>query len=255
MPVAVSALTVASMMLLVWVSSLILKDASLVDRFWGLGFVLSSIAVAVYTGLGTTPAIVLLLIVSIWGLRLTLYLTWRNWGHGEDYRYVAMRQRWGNAFALKSLLFVFAFQGLILWWVVLPITIGMTEAPEIWHWTHGVGLLFWAIGLFFESVGDRQLARFKANPENKGKVLCTGVWRYTRHPNYFGDALVWWGIYCFVCAGDLARWTLLSPLLMNFFLLRVSGVPLTEKRLAKTRPEYADYVAHTSRFIPWPPKS
>lgn len=251
----VSAASILIMMLLVWLGSLYYRDASLVDRFWGLGFIVSSVSVAYFTGATHWSRQLLLIMVLLWGLRLSIYLTQRNWGGGEDHRYVAMRKRWGAAFTWKSLYIVYGFQALLLWLVVMPVSFALVDRPpNSLHWTQGLGFMMWFAGFYFELTADTQLTRFKADPANKGKVMQTGLWRYTRHPNYFGEALLWWGVYLFVCTGDLARWTMLSPALMHFLLVRVSGVPLTEKRLRHTRPEYADYVARTSAFIPRPPK-
>lgn len=237
---------------LIWLASLLRRDASLVDRFWGLGFV---VVAAFYWWRAGMPATGLpaLLAVCVWGLRLSAYLTWRNWGHGEDYRYVAMRERHGKRFALVSLVSVFLLQAVILWIVAFPLlpatgrTGGLIAACAI------AGLAIWAVGLFFETVGDWQMARFKADPANRGRVMDRGLWRYTRHPNYFGDICVWWGLY--LLALPQGWWTVFGPLLMTFLLARVSGVTLLEQKLDETRPAYRDYKRRTNALIPGPPRA
>lgn len=251
-----NAIAVALLMTALWIVSLIRRDASIVDIFWGLGFAMIAMLGAL-AGIGEPHrAWLLAFCVVVWGSRLGVYLFLRNWGHGEDYRYQAMRRHWGSRFPIISLFTVFGLQGVLMWFVALPVQVAQM-APEPLHgtWFDIAGLVLWSIGLCFEAVGDAQLMRFKADPNNHGKVMDRGLWRYTRHPNYFGDACVWWGLYLIAAATPEGRWTILSPLVMTFFLMKVSGVPLLEKKLAKTRPEYAEYVRRTSAFIPWPPRS
>jgi steroid 5-alpha reductase family enzyme len=189
-----------------------------------------------------------------------LYLAWRNLGHGEDPRYRAMRERIGERFGLVSLATVFGFQGLLVCLVSLPLQAGL-RAPALDGVTilQVLGVLCWSVGLLFETVGDWQLARFRASPANAGAVMDRGLWRYTRHPNYFGDFMVWWGLYL-VAVSDLAGlralgWTAVGPAIMTFLLLRVSGVPLLERPLKQRRPGYEAYVRRTSAFFPWPPRA
>lgn len=238
----------------VWLASLTRTDASLVDRFWGLGFVMLA---SWYHLTGPAPgyatALLPVVLVAIWGLRLSAYITWRNWGRGEDYRYRQMRERAGPRFPWTSLVTVFLLQAGLMWVVSLPLLPAARASSPGLAVMAALGGLSWAVGLFFEAVGDSQLARFKADPANRGRVLDTGVWRHTRHPNYFGDAAVWWGLWC-LAAAQGAWWTVISPLLMTTLLLRVSGVALLERKLVETRPEYRDYVRRTSAFLPWPPR-
>ncbi len=249
------ALAIAGLVLFVWLSSLYLRDASLVDRYWGAGFVLAAAVAFAVTDNADPRRYLVLGMVALWGLRLSLYLTKRNWGHGEDYRYQAMRRRHGDRFPIVSLVTVFALQGVLMWFIGLPIALAMASGePEALTPLDYIGVTVFAVGFAFESIGDAQLARFKANPDNKGNVMDRGLWRYTRHPNYFGDAVLWWGIYLTCAATPYGRWALLSPIVMTILLMKVSGVPLLERRMAKTRPNYADYVARTSGFVPWPPK-
>jgi steroid 5-alpha reductase family enzyme len=196
----------------------------------------------------------LVTMTTLWGLRLALHLFIRNHGKGEDFRYRAMRKRWGPRFPLISLATVFTAQGVLMWIVSLPVQLGQvsaTPALGVLAWT---GVVVWAIGLYFEVVGDAQLARFKKDPGNAGLVMSTGLWRYTRHPNYFGDACVWWGIALVAAETTVGRWGLIGAAVMTFLLRRVSGVTLLEKSLIKRRVGYDDYVARTAPFFPRPPK-
>ncbi len=248
----VSALASLALMVLAWVVSLLIRDASIVDMIWGFGFVV----VAWVTHLGADApgprGLLLAVLVSIWGLRLTGYLVWRNLGKPEDYRYREMRDKAPEWFWLISLFKVFLLQGLLIWFISFPVVIGQTSETGI-YWLDIVGVTIWLVGLFFETVGDIQLARFKGKPENKGKVMDRGLWRFTRHPNYFGDFAVWWGHYVVALAGG-AWWTMFSPLVMSFLLLRGSGVALLEKTISKRRPEYEEYARRTNAFFPGPVK-
>lgn len=250
----VTAAVVGALMLSVWLLSLALRDASIVDIVWGPGFAIVA-AVGLVLGDGVTGrrwAAGALTIV--WGLRLGAHLLSRNWGSGEDYRYQAMRRRWGPRFGLISLFTVFGLQGVIMWVVSLPVQAAQTAtSPSRFVWTDALGAAVWAVGMFFEAVGDAQLRRFKADPDNAGEVMDRGLWRYTRHPNYFGDATMWWGLGI-VAAGTGAWWALIGPVVMTVFLVRVSGVPMLERRLKRTRPGYAEYARRTSSFFPLPPK-
>ncbi len=243
-----------ALMIVIWAFSVLRKDASLVDRFWGLGFVLLA---WFWWAVGPQylAALVPVVLVTLWGLRLSLYLSWRNWGEGEDRRYQAMRERHGDGFAKRSLWSVFLLQGAILWLVAYPfLMIGLGHLdPALMQWWGSAGILLWVIGFFLETTADFQLARFKSDPENRGRVMDQGLWRYSRHPNYFGEICVWWGFYCFAIPFG-GWWTLFAPVLMTFLLVRVSGVTLLERDLKASKPEYADYVRRTSALIPWPPR-
>ena len=260
-------------MTLLWVVSLAIKDSSIVDIWWGAGFVvlgwtaaLLHIKGAVHAWPNDAPLLILVM-VTIWGLRLTIHLARRNLGHGEDARYVAMRKKAGKAWPARSLWQVFWLQGVIMWIVAMPVLVTVATGAQQWSggehadaplpedpitWLALVGVAVWAVGMFFETVGDLQLTRFKADPASKGKVMNTGLWRYTRHPKYFGDACVWWGIWL-VAASTGAWWTFVGPALINFMLVRVSGKALLEKGMKKTRPGYDDYIRRTSGFFPRPP--
>ena len=199
-------------------------------------------------------ALLLLTLVTVWAVRLSLYITWRNWGRGEDYRYQAMRRGFGPHFTLTSLFVVFGLQGLLTWLISLPVQVVMTVVAPPLGWLDAVGIGLWSVGFVFESLGDWQLARFKANPANAGRPLDLGLWRYTRHPNYFGDALVWWGFYVVAVSSPGGVWTIVSPIVMTYLLLEVSGVSLLETHLRRSKPGYEDYVRATSAFVPWFPK-
>jgi len=242
-------------MTLLWVISLFLINASIVDIFWGSGFV---IAGWIYFSL--TPEgfpyrkWLVACLTTFWGLRLSLYILWRNWGKGEDYRYQVWRQAAAEAWWWKSYFKVFLLQGFLLWLISSPLLAAQISPlpPHLTIWDT-LAVLVWGIGFFFEAVGDWQLARFKANAANKGKLFRDGVWRYTRHPNYFGDSAQWWGYFLFAFAAG-GFWTIYSPLLMTFLLLRVSGVSLLEKNLKDVKPGYEEYIQTTSSFLPWFPR-
>jgi len=250
----IAAITIAALMLTTWLVSVAVRNASIVDIVWGLGFVAVAWAVRLTSDGNDARQNLLVALTSIWGLRLSGYLFWRNHGKGEDYRYRAMRKRWGPRFWLISLGTVFTLQGVLMWVVSLPVQLGQRAdnadlGPLAW-----AGVALWAVGIFFETVGDAQLARFKADPANAGKVMNRGLWRYTRHPNYFGDACVWWGIALVAAEVPVGRWGIIGAVLMTLLLRRVSGVTLLEKSLSKRREGYTEYVARTSPFVPRPPR-
>ena len=244
-----------TLMLSAWLLATAWSDVSIVDVFWGLGFALIAIFSWALADGYTARKLLTVALASVWGFRLAGYLLWRNWGQGEDYRYQAMRRRHGERFSVVSLYSVFGLQGLLMWIVSLPVQVAaMAPTPARLTWLDGLGVALWTVGLFFEAVGDWQLARFKSHPGNRGKVMDRGLWRYTRHPNYFGDTCVWWGLFCVALATSAGLFVIVSPVLMTILLMRVSGVPLLERRLNKTRPEYAAYARRTSAFFPWFPK-
>jgi steroid 5-alpha reductase family enzyme len=246
---------VMGFMIAVWVLSVVIKNAGIADTFWGLGFVL----VAWITFLGAEGymgrRLLITFLVTAWGLRLALHIGLRSWGRGEDRRYQAWRRQYGEKFWWVSLFTVFLFQGALLWIISLVAQAGQWPSkPDRFIWLDWAGLLLWAVGFFFEAVGDYQLAAFKKNPANKGKAMAQGLWRYTRHPNYFGECLMWWGIFLVTLATPGSFWTVVSPLTITFLLLKVSGVTLLERTIVETRPEYREYQQRTSAFIPWSPK-
>jgi len=242
-------------MLLLWALSLALRDASIVDIWWGPG-IAAIVAAAFALGGGAHPRSVLLLaLVALWGLRLGGHLLWRNAGRGEDPRYVAMRRHHGARFAAVSLVTVFGLQGVLQWLIALPLQLAqLAPGAAPLGPLDAAGIALFAVGLFFEAVGDWQLARFKADPANAGRVMDRGLWRYTRHPNYFGDCAAHWGMFVVALATPFGWLGAIGPLVMTVLLLRVSGVALLERSIGKRRPAYADYQSRTSAFIPWPPR-
>lgn len=245
---------ILGLMVLLWLISLSLKDSSLIDIFWGPGFVLACWIYFVATPQGyPVRKWLLTILVSVWGLRLGLHIFRRNLGKGEDFRYRKWREEAGGTWWIRSLFKVFLLQGVLLWFISAPLLSAQISAsPDRLTSLDVIAISIWAIGFVFEAVGDWQLARFKANPANKGKVLNTGLWRYSRHPNYFGDAVQWWAYYLFAAAAG-GWWTLFSPVIMTILLLRVSGVTLLEGSLKDTREGYQEYIHTTSAFIPWFP--
>lgn len=235
-----------------WLASVRYRDASLADRLWPLFFLLAAL---LYVSLSTqvsARALIMLALVFLWSMRLALYISWRNWGHGEDRRYVAMRQRHGNAFLWRSLFVVFGLQGVLAWLISAPLLTASFSAEPL-GWLDVFACLLALFGIAFEAVADMQLAAFKRHHANHSAVMDRGLWRYSRHPNYFGEACVWWGLGLLGCAG-MGGWPLLSPLLMTFLLLRVSGVTLLERDIGERRPAYRDYIQRTNAFIPGPPR-
>jgi steroid 5-alpha reductase family enzyme len=194
-------------------------------------------------------------LTTLWGLRLTLYLTWRNHGKKEDPRYAMWRKNSGRKFWLTSLFKVFLLQALFLWVIALAVQAGQTRSgPAHYVLTDVIGALIWLVGFVFETVGDAQLAIFKSNAANRGKVMDRGLWRYTRHPNYFGECLIWWGLFIIAMADPQLWWTVLSPVIITVVLLKMTGIALTEKLLVEKRPEYIQYINTTPAFFPWIPK-
>lgn len=251
---ASTGLAVLVLMVAAWLISLPRRDAGIVDIFWGIGFVVVSwVAWAVGDGEANRSDL-LVTMVSIWGIRLSFHLWRRSRGREEDYRYRSMRRKSGEGFAIRSLLTVFLFQGLLIWIVSLPVQLAMTPSGPRVRALAVVGVVIWGIGLFFEALGDSQLTRFRAT-DTDNKVMDWGLWRYTRHPNYFGDFCVWWGIWLVAADTPDARIGIVGPLLMSLLLLRFSGIPILERGLRRRHEGYDDYAARTSAFIPRPPKS
>ncbi len=250
-PAAGAALLVA--MLALWGLSLRRRDASIADVFWGPGFLLVA---GLGAWLGTAPLarrLLVLALVAVWAVRLALHIGARSRGRGEDYRYREMRARHGARFGMVSLFSVFLLQGALLWVVALPLMVAQSApAPARLGLWDLAGALLWATGFLFEAVADRQLALFRARG-GPGRVMDRGLWRYSRHPNYFGEAVLWWGLFLLAAGTAGGGWTIVAPLLMTFLLLRVSGVALLERGMAQ-RPGWAEYAARTSAFVPLPPR-
>ena len=236
-----------------WSVSLIKNDVSIVDSLWSLMFLLVA---GVYVWLiepGGPRQTLVLVLTGLWALRLSAYITWRNHGEGEDYRYQAIRRNNEPGFRYKSLYIVFILQAFLAWVISLPLAAAISSPAELGLLDYA-GVLLCLTGILFETLGDLQLSRFKSNPENRDKVLDYGLWRLSRHPNYFGNFTLWWGFFL-ISLSSGEWWTIVSPLLMSFLLLKVSGVALLEKDIGDRRPDYQDYIRRTNAFFPGPRRS
>lgn len=256
---AVNAAVSAVCFIGLWLISIRLKDPSFVDSWWALGMVVMAVTSFVWTGSRGSHAVLLTALCTAWGLRLGIYLLWRWRKDGPDRRYVTMmgkaKEERGWGFATASLLLVFALQYPLQFVVALPVQLGQLHAPASLSPLALIGVALAVVGIAFESIGDWQLMRFKANPANHGQVLDSGLWRYTRHPNYFGDACVWWGLWLIAAdTGIVGVASIVGPALITFLLTKWSGVPTTEGRMRRRKPGYEAYVARTSGFIPMLPK-
>jgi len=240
-------------MLCAWIMSVIRRDVSIVDIFWSLSILAATVVYAAAQPQSHARGLLVLLLVSLWALRLAGHILWRNRGRPEDRRYRAMREKRGASFWWKSLYIVFALQALLAWIISAP-AYGAAAGAAPLGWLDGAGVALWLAGFAFETVSDYQLSRFLGRPDRGDAVMDRGLWRYSRHPNYFGEFCLWWGLYLVALSAG-AWWTIVGPLLLSFFLLKVSGVALTEKDIAERRPAYRDYVAKTSAFFPRPPRA
>lgn len=248
-------LLVMTLMVALWLISIQLGDVSFVDSFWALGMVLLALASYGLADGAPSRKTLLLALTALWGVRLGLYLLLRWRREGADRRYVALLAKAPGNPHFFSLRKVFLTQGPLLWLVTLPVQLGQIDrVPVALGWLAAAGSALALLGIFFESVGDWQLARFKADPNNAGRVMDRGLWRYTRHPNYFGDACVWWGLYLIAAETTSGRWAIISPIFLTFILVKWSGAALLERRLKRSRPDYEDYIRRTSGFLPWFPK-
>lgn len=254
-PVFIDALLIILILVtLLWVWSVIIKNVSLIDIFWGLGFVIvNTFYYFQFEDFNSRKWIVSILVL-LWGIRLSAYLAWRNIGKGEDYRYREFRKRYGpERYWWFSYFQVFLLQGALIMIVSLPLLAVNSGNSSTLNFLDYIGLFIWLIGFIFESFGDYQLARFKRNPKNEGKVLNTGLWKYTRHPNYFGDASVWVAYALFsISAGGY--WQIIGSIIMVFLIVKVSGVALLEETIKDRKPEYQNYIEKTNSFFPWFPK-
>ena len=245
--------TLLALMSAIWVVSVVRRDVSIVDIWWSLAILAAACVYASGAEQLTPRRVAVLAGVGLWAIRLSAYLAWRGWGAGEDRRYRAMRAR-RSGFRWSSLFVVFWLQATLAWAISLPLLVGMQgDEPDAQRLLDAFGAALFVFGLGFEVVGDWQMARFKAEPGSRERVCDRGLWRYTRHPNYFGEAVLWWGLWCLAGARAGALWTVVSPLLLTWLLLRVSGVRLLEADLLNAKPAYRDYVARTSAFLPLPP--
>jgi len=237
---------------LLWIASVILKNTSIIDIFWGPGFVIGAWLYAWWAPGHTSRETLALILVTVWGLRLGGYLLWRNAGKGEDFRYQKFRKDAGQNYWWRSLFTVFWLQASMIAVISLPfLVMSATPGQGSIGIIDGIALLLWIVGFAFEAGGDWQLARFRSNTANRGKVMNRGFWRFTRHPNYFGDAMQWWayGLLA-IASGAHGWWAVIGPLMMTFLLMRVSGVTLLEKTLTKSKPQYEAYIKSTPAFFP-----
>eukprot|EP01098_Paradermamoeba_levis_P016813 TRINITY_DN9312_c0_g1_i1.p1 TRINITY_DN9312_c0_g1~~TRINITY_DN9312_c0_g1_i1.p1 ORF type:complete len:340 (+),score=78.98 TRINITY_DN9312_c0_g1_i1:49-1068(+) len=257
-----SAISILLLFSSVWGFSVFIRDVSIIDSFWSLGYLVAAIVYYYHpeTQNGSPERKKLILtLMGLWGVRLSAYLTWRNHGIGEDYRYVGLRKMIGDQYWWKSYFYTFLPQWFLCWFISHPLLSAQKRGLPFGTKSDLIGSLVWLVGFFFETVSDFQLATFKSNPANKGKLLTEGLWKFSRHPNYFGNATMFWGIYIISLSCKKGLLDILkdihSPLLMNYLLLRVSGVALLEKSLKKRKPEYADYISRTNAFLPFFPSS
>jgi len=246
---------IAVLALLTWIASLVQRDVSLVDRVWSVYIAGAGVIYYLLLPQANVRGAWMVALGAVWALRLCVYVSRRNWGHGEDRRYQQIRARNEPYFPAKSLYLIFGLQAALAWLVSVPFLAGMLDGRPL-GWLDAAGGALVAFGIVFEAVGDAQMARFKADPASKGKVMDQGLWRFTRHPNYFGETCVWWGLWLMAMggAGWLGAWSIVSPLVMTVLLLKVSGVSLLEKDIGERRPAYRDYIARTNAFFPWPPR-
>ncbi len=230
------------------------KRNDLADVAWGLGFLIVALVSYFLSGLDFDRGLLVAVMVAIWATRLSAHIYIRNRNKTEDYRYQAWREQWGKWFLIRSYLQVFLFQGLLLLVIASPIIAISIYRGSGFTWIDYVGVAVWIIGFIFEVTGDAQLAKFLKNPENKGKLMQSGLWAYTRHPNYFGEATMWWGIWIIALNTQYGPVSIIGPILITFLLLKVSGVPMLEAKMA-SHPDFPEYKARVSKFIPWFPKN
>ncbi len=233
--------------------SLLRKRNDVADVAWGLGFVLMTWTSFFLSGTSGARGLLISTVVTIWGVRLAWHIHKRNRGKAEDYRYLAWRKEWGKWFYLRSYAQVYLLQGMFLFLIVLPVLFVNGSVDTALGLLDVIGMAVWLFGFYFEAVGDAQLARFIQNPENKGKLMQSGLWAYTRHPNYFGEVTQWWGLWLVALSVPSGLLGIIGPLTITFLILKVSGIPMLEKKMAE-HPEFAEYSRRVSVFIPLPPK-
>jgi steroid 5-alpha reductase family enzyme len=250
----ISAVAIYVYMTGAFVLAMVRKDNSLADIVYGVGFILVAVLTLALRSDFAARQILATVLVTLWGLRLAIHITIRNRGRGEDPRYKKWRDEWGRYFAVRSFLQVFMLQGTVILLIVLPVIIINTTGNTETLWSMVLGTLIWVVGFFFEAVGDYQLYRFVSNPDNRGKVMSSGLWRYTRHPNYFGEITMWWGVFIIASTVPWGWIGVIGPLTITYLLLRVSGIPMLEK-MFEGNPEFEAYKKRTSAFFPWFPRS
>jgi steroid 5-alpha reductase family enzyme len=232
---------------------MILKNNSIVDFAWGLGFLLVALYNFIMKEQIYIQDVIFLVLIAVWALRLAIHIFIRNYKKPEDFRYLKWRREWGKYFVIRSFFQIFMLQGVLLFIVSLPIIVGFSGNSKTAGWLFIPGILIFLTGLLFEAIADKQLADFKKDPSNKGKIITSGLWRYSRHPNYFGEFILWVGIFVMSLGMNMDPITVVSPILMFILLNYVSGVPLLEKKYAN-RADFEEYKKKTSVFFPWFPK-
>ncbi len=246
----------AGCLTVLWGISIRIRDASIIDIFWGPGFGIIALTTFGLTSEPGPAGLLLMAFTCLWSIRLGTHLAgrWLSHGRKEDARYVAMRKKAGSGFAVRSFFTVYAFQGILMWSISLPLQIGIMQSAEAsFGILTALGCTLFAFGFTIEALADAQLRDFKADPKNEGKILQNGVWSWSRHPNYFGNACLWWGLFLIASETPYGAFTVLSPAVMTFLLLRVSGVALLERRMARAKPDYIDYQQSVNAFVPLPP--
>ncbi len=232
----------------------LIKNNSIVDMGWGMGFIIITLVTLVSSGNFTSRNLLVAILITIWGGRLTYHIVKRNWGKPEDFRYAKWRKEWGKWLVPRAFFQVFMLQAVIMLIISYPVVLVNAAEKGGLGWLDFLGLIVWLIGFFFEAVGDKQLAEFKKDPNKRGRIIKSGLWRYTRHPNYFGEVTLWWGIFIITLSVP-AGWTgIISPLAITFLMLFVSGVPMLEKKYRDNK-EFQEYAERTSKFFPWFPKN
>jgi len=252
-PYVLSLVVILAIGVVAWLFSVLIRNVSFVDSLWSLFFLVVAVVLALDIETLSARALIVLTLVAIWSLRLSTYITIRNWGEGEDYRYKSIRANNEPGFVFKSLYIVFGLQGVLAWVISAPLLPAISSAASLGILDAAAAAL-WLLGFVFEAGGDYQLQRFKKDPDNKGKVLDSGLWGLTRHPNYFGDFCIWWAFWLFALAAG-GWWTIFAPLLMSILLLKVSGVAMLEKTIGERRPKYEAYIRQTNAFFPGPRKT
>lgn len=243
---------ILGMGIITWTYSLYRSNVNIVDSLWSLMFLVAAVIYFLSSADSETRSLLILGFVTIWALRLSLHLAVRNWNQPEDRRYQEIRANNQPGFGYKSLYIIFGLQGVLAWIISIPLLFAFSQAAYF-HWIDYLAMALWLFGFYFEAVSDYQLYRFKKDPANESKVLNSGLWRYSRHPNYFGEFCIWWSYFLFALPAG-GWWTVYAPLLMTFLLLKVSGVVLMEKDISNRKPRYREYIERTSTFIPMPPK-
>jgi steroid 5-alpha reductase family enzyme len=246
----IAGITILIFMVLVYVYAQSVKNNSIVDVGWGLGFVITTFILVVVSGKISPAVLIMSLMILIWGIRLSFYIYIRNLGKPEDFRYANWRREWGKRQPIISFFRVFMLQGVIMWIIALPVMAVFSKKSHLIGIAGIAGIIIFISGLIYEGLADAQMKRFKSNPANKGKIITTGLWKYSRHPNYFGEALLWWGIGIYALSVSGYWYSLISPIIISLLLRYVSGVPMLEEKY-KNREDFRDYADKTSVFIPF----